>query len=296
MQKTSLPAWAVRAVRPDVPPVIADAIDPCLARVRTDRWPDGETLAHHLEQPRGRSRAPPRVRTCVRTTLPLGTRVTSAATVALSAVGMMTVLAQGELIDAIIVSQVLAIPIVGLSVAYDAVRLGQSGLARLDVVRAGHDHATVARALLEEAHEQALEADTREDAQRRRDASWYGSLGTAKSAAALWLASTELPDPVTIAAALIAVLIPTVTVLKVWHLLRPGPGRWPRLVRGSLGKRIMGLMHRFAGVRATRDANWLTSPPSPESSSVTCSTALLLKILLSAPARRRSPPQSTPCD
>lgn len=246
VQKATLPARSVREVRTDIPPAIAEAIGRCLAKAPADRWPDGEALARHVDQLRGRRAVvPARVRAFVRITLPLGTEVAGATTAGLSALGMMAVLSRGGLIDALF-AQAIALPMVGLALAYAGIRAGQSGTMLLDVVREGHDHETVARALLDEEREQALEHDGRDATQRRRDALWYGSLGVAKSAAVLWVAGSPLPDWLTVPAALFSVVIPTVTVLKVWHLLRPGPGRWPQLLRGRMGAGLMKVMRRFA--------------------------------------------------
>lgn len=253
VQKTTRPARSVRDARANVPPAVADTIDRCLAMAPADRWPDGETLARQVDQLRGRrtNLAPARVRAFVRTAVPLGTEVAAATTAGLSALGMMTILSRGGLIDALF-AQALALPLVGFALAYAGIRVGQAGTMLLDVVRDGHDHATVARALVDEEQEQALERDGRAETLRRRDALWYGSLGSAKTAAALWLAGTSLPEWVTVPCALLAVVIPTVTVLKVWHIVRPGPGRVSRMLRGRVGASVMRLMRRFAAPSPAR--------------------------------------------
>lgn len=253
VQKTTRPAPSVRDSRAEVPPDVADTIDRCLAMAPADRWPDGETLARQIDQLRGRRHtlAPARVRAFVRAAMPLGTEVAAATTAGLSALGMMTILSRGGLIDALF-AQALALPLVAFALAYGGIRVGQAGTLLLDVVRDGHDHATVARALRDEEREQALERDGRAVTQRRRDALWYGSLGSAKTAATLWLAGTSLPQWITIPAALLAVVIPTVTVLKVWHLMRPGPGRVSRALRGRIGAGIMKLMRRLAAPSPAR--------------------------------------------
>lgn len=252
LRKATVRAPFLRDARPDVPLSLADAIDRSLAMEPAARWSDGDSLAHHLEQWRGRrSQVPARVRMFVRTTMPLANEVAAAATASLSALGMMVILSRGGLIDAII-AQALAVPIIAVSLAYAGVRTSQSALALLDVVREGHDHRTVARALLDEEREQQGEIDVRASAARKRDAWWYGSLGAAKSAGALLVAATSLPEWITVPAALGAVIIPTVTVLKVWQCLRPGPGRWPRILRGRFGHGVMRLMQRFAGRRINR--------------------------------------------
>ncbi len=246
LRKATAPAATIRSARPELSPSLAEAIDRSLELRPDDRWTDADALARALDVGGARRTVPPRVRAFVRTTLPLGTEVAAAGAAGLSALGMMAVLSQGGLFDAIY-AQAIAVPIVGLAAAYAAIRVGQSGMALLDVVREGHEHDTVARALLEEEREQALEVDERRMHARRRDAAWYGSIGLAKTAAALWLASLDISSLITVPAALGAVVLPTVTALKVWHTLRPGPGRWPRWLRGRLGRSVMTLMQRFAG-------------------------------------------------
>lgn len=246
VERATRPTPTVLRLRADVPSALASAIDRALALHPADRWPDGESLALALEHAHARPEAPPpRVRSFVRTTMPLGTELAAASTAGISALGMMVALSRGGLFDAIY-AQAIAIPIIGLAASYGVIRVAQSALALLDVVREGHDHAVVARALRDEEHELSLEADGRATTQRRRDAIWYGSLGVAKSTAMLWVASASLPDWVTVPAAIGAVVLPTITVLKVWQLLRPGPGRWPRLMRGRLGRGIMSLMRRLS--------------------------------------------------
>ncbi len=252
LQKATVPARALREIRPELPHAIAEAIDRALAMDPELRWPDGESLALHLERLRGRRAAvPARVRAFVTTTMPLASEVAAAATASLSALGMMAVLSRGGLIDAII-AQALAVPVVALSLAYGGVRAGQSALALLDVVREGHDHDVVARALLDEERDRELDVERRTAAVQRRDAFWYGSLGAAKTAAALLVAGTSLPEWITVPAALGAVIVPTVTVLKVWQILRPGPGRWPRMLRGRFGAGVMRLMQRLSRRAPTR--------------------------------------------
>ena len=261
LQKATQPAPSLRALRPDLPRPVAEAIDRSLAMDPAARWPDGESLALHLERLRGRRAAvPARVRTFVMTTMPLASEIAAAATASLSALGMMAVLSRGGLIDAMY-AQALALPIVALSLAYAGVRAGQSALLLMDVVRDGHDHDTVARALLDEEREQQLDLDARAIEGRRRDAWWYGSLGAVKTAALLLAAGTSLPEWITVPAALGAVIVPTVTVLKVWQTLRPGPRRWPRLLRGRLGAGIMRLMQlltRRSPARSVDDAPTVT--------------------------------------
>ncbi len=246
LRKSTAPAPSIRSARADLPPALSNAIDRSLAQHPAERWPDAESLAHALEVGGARSSVPPRIRAFVRVTMPLGTELAASATASVAALGMMAVLSQGGLIDAII-AQALAVPMIALALAYGAIRAGQSGMALLDVVREGHDHDTVARAVAEEERELALEVDPAREAQRARDAWWYGTLGTAKTGAALFIASTSLPTWITVPCAIGAVIIPTVQVLKVWSIMRPGPGRWPGLVRGRLGRSIMSLMRRFVG-------------------------------------------------
>jgi len=248
--KTSQSAPPITVRRSDIPESLAEVVDRSLAVLPEDRWSDAESLARHLERSVARSTVPPRVRSFVRTTMPLGNEVIAAGTASISAIGMMLILSRGGLLDAIM-AQALAVPMFSLALAYAGVRIGQSGIALLDVVREGYEHDTIAQALVEEEQEQALAIDARSRAQRVRDAWWYGSIGTAKTGAALYVASTSLPSWVTVPCAVAAVVIPTVQVVKVWNILRPGAGSWPRLLRGRVGRGIVRLMQRVVGRRSS---------------------------------------------
>lgn len=66
-QQATRAAPAIQAIRPDVPPKLAQIIDRSLTRMRTDRWPTGDDMARALGEARGRDlRAPPLVRSFVR--------------------------------------------------------------------------------------------------------------------------------------------------------------------------------------------------------------------------------------
>lgn len=249
--RATSPVPALRTQRPDVALPLADTIDRALARVPDDRWPDAESLARDLEHSAPRAVVPPSIRQFVRTTMPLGTEVMASVTAGLSALGMMAFISRGGLIDAMFASA-FALPIVALSACYGLIRVGQSATALLDLVREGYDHPTVARAILDEERELSLEYQARDSRRRNRDAAWYGLIGAGKTAVALLLAGSSLSQWVTVPAAMAAVIVPTLAVLKIWKIVDPGPGRWPGLVRGRLGRALMAAMRRMAGRPSAR--------------------------------------------
>lgn len=253
IEKRTQPAAPLRSSRRDIPEALATAIDRCLAMRPEDRWGDAEAFARELHAIGGRWReSPPVVRAFVRTTMPLGSEVASAATAALAALGVMWVLSDGGLFSAL-AAQALALPVIAISGGYAVIRIAQSATAALDVLLAGHDHQDVVVALEQEERERVLEGDGRTAQQRRRVALWYAGLGTAKTAFAIWLLTIATPAWIQVFAAAGAVLIPMLTVMKTWSVLEPGPGRWPRILRGGLGRRIFSLLRRFVPRKPSRD-------------------------------------------
>jgi hypothetical protein len=243
----------LRSLRSDVPEALAAAIDRCLARQPEDRWGDAEAFARTLSAIGGRWReSHPVVRAFVRTTMPLGSEVASAATAALAALGVMWALSDGGLLSAV-AAQALGLPVIAISGGYALIRVAQSATAALDVLRAGYDHQDVVVALEQEEREQLLERDGRTSQQRRRDALWYAGLGAAKTALAIWLLRLNTFAWIQVIAAAGAVLIPIITVMKTWSVLEPGPGRWSRILRGTFGRRIFSLMQLFLRRKSPRD-------------------------------------------
>lgn len=253
IEKSTRAATPLRSLRSDAPEALASAIDRCLARQPEDRWSDAEAFARVLSAIGGRWReSPPVVRAFVRTTMPLGSEVASATTAALAALGVMWILSDGGLFSAL-AAQALALPVIAISGGYALIRVAQSATAALDVLRAGHDHQDVVVALEQEEREQLLEGDGRTSQQRRRDALWYAGLGTAKTALAIWLLRVNTWAGIQLIAAAGAVLVPMITVMKTWSVLDPGPGRWPRVLRGTFGRGIFSLMRRFLRRKTSGD-------------------------------------------
>jgi hypothetical protein len=150
-------------------------------------------------------------------------------------------------------AQALALPVIAIAGGYAVIRMAQSATAALDVLRAGYDHRDVVVALEQEERERSLEGDGRTRRERWRDALWYAGLGSAKTALAIWLLTTDSAAWIQMLAAAGAVLLPVITVMKTWSILQPGPGRWPRFLRGAFGRRIFGLMQRFVRRKPTHD-------------------------------------------
>ncbi len=253
LDKSTMPPALVRSVRGDIPEALASAIDRCVATRPEDRWSDVESFARELGAIGGRWRdTPPIVRAFVRTAMPLGTEVVSAATASLAALGVMWVLSDGGLFSAL-AAQALALPVIAIAGGYAVIRMAQSATAALDVLRAGYGHRDVIVALEQEERERTLEGDGRTLRERRRDALWYAGLGSAKTALAIWLLTTDTAAWVQMIAAAGAVLLPVITVMKSWSILQPGPGRWPRILRGAFGRRIFSVMQRFVRRKPSRD-------------------------------------------
>ena len=102
------------------------------------------------------------------------------------------------------------------------------------------------RRLLRDAREQAEESEL-DPAGRRtqpRELLIATGLGAVKTAAALWLASSDAPGWLAVIGAVGAVVIPTATVRWLWIDFHRGRSVWNRLIAGRRGK----LIFRAAGI------------------------------------------------
>jgi hypothetical protein len=244
VRKVSDAAPPIGTVRSGLAPRLAAAIDRALATNPAERWPDLERFALELEQSAGPTRSPPVVRAFTRSSATLGRDAMLATTFVASSLGTMQILAaSGGLIE-VIFAQAVMVPIAIVTGSFGLIRAAQVAMAAMDVVRQGYTHADVARAMGQELRERELETDTRPRPARLRDAWYYGTLGTAKTALAVWAASSSLPAWITLPAAAAASLVPALTLLKVLDLVRPGVGRWPRWVQGKVGRAFFGIVGR----------------------------------------------------
>ncbi|MBC7897583.1 MAG: serine/threonine protein kinase [Cytophagaceae bacterium] len=242
--KTSQDAPPLATAVTNVPPRFAAAIDRALARRPEARWPDLEQLAREFDSLQGPPDPPPVVRAFVRTALTLGDDIALSAGVALSSLGVMKILMMGSsFFDGVIARAVLG-PTAGIALTFGAIRAAQAALAAIDVVRQGRTHDDVAHAVSREVREREIEETPAARAARRKEALTFGVLGAVKTGAALGLALTDFAAWIWLPAAVIAAIVPALTGMKVYRLLRPGVGPWPRWLQGRFGKAMFAMIGR----------------------------------------------------
>jgi serine/threonine-protein kinase len=235
-------ATPLRAVLPGAPARLAAAVDRCLAREPADRWATAEALAVEIDRARARGgEVAPALRAFVREVAPLGNDIALGLTGAGMSIALLTLLSrlQGEGLAAGIDRMVIAVEMVAVAAVFAGlalVRFGSAGMAVRDLVEEGYDH-EAARAALARAEAERMDDDTALPMRDRwRRAALYGVTGILKAGAALWVSTLDESGFIALPASVLAVLLATFSIRRVFEVLRRGPSRWSRWLQGGLGR------------------------------------------------------------
>ena len=236
-------APSLSTVAPHASARLVSAVDRCLARVPAERWPSAEELAVELNAIRARSGGlAGSVRAWIREVLPAGNDIGMGLGGVAASLGVWLLLAALDpssglagALDNIFVSFAMAVA-ASLFGGLALVRLGTVAATTRDLVESGYDHDAARLALIEAEAESASERHARPRAERRRQALVAGSIGTAVSGVALWLAMLDRPAWLYLPATVASVLTPMITTRVLWGLLHDGPSLWSRLMRGRFGR------------------------------------------------------------
>ncbi len=237
------PAPPLGEQSPRLPPRFARAIDRCLAKDPAARYASADALAEEIRAAQGgAAQLPAPVRAFVREADGAGNEIATALTAAASSIGVWGV-AFG--FNDFIASYVF-VTAAGCMTALGVVRFGQMMLKARELRREGFGYRSVRPALLRDARQQEEEASPDPAARRveRRELLVGAGLGAAKTAAALWLAASDVPGWLAVTGAVGAVIIPTTTVRWLWMHFRRGRSFWNRMVAGRLGRWVF----RVAGI------------------------------------------------
>jgi hypothetical protein len=260
-QHAADPVPGLLAVAPRIPARLAALVERCLAKDPAERPRDAAELTASLDAVRGASvpPIPAPLRAFLREADAARREMGVMATTMLASGGVAMALrlfASG--INQSILSSVFWLAMV-LAGAAGAVRLGQILEAARTLRRQGYDHPAVAHAAnlarAEQAEELALTGATTPRA--RFEGLGLVAAGVAKSTALIVIVLKGWGPGWFEALAIVgAVVIPTVTLRKLWSMVRPATGRWLTLLAGRAGK----LLVRIAGFGLGRRA--LAAPPA----------------------------------
>jgi len=248
------PVPALLAAAPRVPARLASLIERTMAKDPADRPANAAEVAAGLEAIRGAtaSDVPAPLRAflreadaAVREIGVMATAVTVTGSLALA----LRLFSSG--INQSILSSVFVLAMI-LAGGAGLVRLGQILEAARALLRQGYDHRSVAaaatRAREEQLEEQGLALAV--TGASRREGLGLVVIGTIKSAAMIavtlggwgpgWLEGIALVG---------AIVLPTVTVRKLWQMLRPGRGGWLKALAGNLGRGLMRVASLGLGPR-----------------------------------------------
>ena len=226
-----------------LPPRFARAMDKCLAKDPTARFPSADALAEEIRAAMGSTApVPAPIRAFVRDADGAGNEIATVLTAAASSLAVWGV-AFGF---SDFVASYVFVTAAGCMTALGAVRFGQVMVKARELRRLGFGHRLVGPALLRDAREQEEESELDPAGRRteRRELLIATGLGAVKTAAALWLASSDAPGWLAVIGAVGAVVIPTATVRWLWIHFHRGRSVWNRLIAGRLGK----LIFRAAGI------------------------------------------------
>jgi eukaryotic-like serine/threonine-protein kinase len=251
------PAPPLATVRPGLPARFATAIDRCLAKRPADRWPSAEELATALGIAGGGAHdVPPMVRAFLRESSSAGSDIALGLTAAGTSFVMLALSYYGASGDELsrafsrMGSLVLYLGIGAAMLGLAEIRAMQLvGRARL-LLRRGYSHAAVRAAPIEE-------LDDASDAPPP-----LGALHIAVRAVAT-LASLALAmdgrNVWSLFGVAGAIVIPTLTVRRLWSAGSRTAGWWARRIRGRFGE----LLFRVAGIGLRRDAAPLSAAGEP---------------------------------
>ena len=257
-RQLSEPAPSVITMQPAAPPPLARVLDRALARDPVDRFQSADEMAEALRTSRGAAHevAAP-VRRFVADAEAAGGEIGTALTAGTVAFGMYAgvypFLVDGSGFPfSSLFSAVAYLSVTGVSVGLAGIRFGQLiDRARL-LLRSGYGHEAV-RPAIEVAERERAEDRLADPAHRRsvaRETTVLGTLGTAKTALAVWLSDANVPGLLQFLGFVGTVAIPTVTIRKIWsETRRDRPSVWNRLMAGRLGRTVFRIARIRLGER-----------------------------------------------
>jgi hypothetical protein len=236
------PATPLASVRPGLPVRFTAAVDRCLAKDPAERWPSAEALAAALGAAGGNTRdVPPLVRAFVRESDAAGSEIALGLTAAATSLVMLLLSYVGATGDELgralsrVSSLVLYLGITAAMLGLAEIRAMQLvGRARA-LLRRGYSHAAVRSAPIDDV-EDGLDVTPPLTISRIavRGVATLASLALAMDGSTAW----------SLAGVAGAIVIPTLTVRRLWSAGSRTAGWWARQIRGRFGE----LLFRVAGI------------------------------------------------
>ena len=257
VRQSTEPAPSLGTVMPGAHRRLVRAVDRCLARGAADRWGSAEELAVELNAIRARSgELPAPVRAWLRDIVPAGNDIglgVGGMLASLSAWGLIAVLTQGSSGLAAALDNVFTMIAMSLASSLFAglalIRLGSVVASSRALIEAGYGHEQARLALVQADADQASEKGHAVPAERRQRALLLGFGGAILSGLAIWGATLDAPDWLVLAATVLSVLGPMITVKAVLSEVLEGPSPWSRLMRGRFGRGLFRIARLFTGRR-----------------------------------------------
>ena len=277
------PAAPLASARPGLPVKFAEAIDRCLAKNPADRWASAEVLATTIGNAGGSTLdVPPVVRAFLREADAAGSDIALGVTAATTSLVMLLISYFGATGD----EMGRALSRVASLVLYSGIAAAMLGLAEIRgmqlvararaLLRRGYSHAAVRAAPVEE------DADDL-DATAPLGAVRIGARSVAT--AACLVMAMDGSSAWSLFGVAGAIIIPTLTVRRLWSAGSRTAGWWARCIRGSFGS----VLFRVAGVGLDRAAAPL--PVAGEPTAVALRGAIRELYAALAPEQRAALPQ-----
>jgi serine/threonine-protein kinase len=236
------PAPPLAAVRTGLPPRFVAAVDRCLAKDPAERWPSAEELARALGEAGGSTLdVPPVVRAFVRESDAAGSEIAlglTASATSMVMLGLSYVGATGDELGRALSrmsSLVLYLGIGAAMLGLASIRAVQLVARARTLIRRGYSHAAVRAAPVEPSTDEVdATAPIGMSGLAVRTAVTLASLALAMDGSSAW-------SLVGVAG---AIIVPTLTVRRVWSAGSRTAGWWARQIRGAFGS----LLFRVAGM------------------------------------------------
>jgi serine/threonine-protein kinase len=277
------PATPLALARPGLPARFAEAVDRCLAKNPADRWTSAEALATAIGSAGGSTLdVPPVVRAFVREADAAGSEIALGLTAATTSLVMLLISYFGATGD----EMGRALSRVASLVLYSGIAAAMLGLAELRaaqlvararaLLRRGYSHAAVRAAPVEE-YVDDLDATAPLGGARIavRAVATAACLALAMDGSSAW----------SLFGVAGAIVIPTLTVRRLWSAGSRTAGWWARRIRGSFGSALF----RVAGIGLDRSSTPI--PVAGEPTAVALRGAILELYEALAPEQRAAFPQ-----
>jgi serine/threonine-protein kinase len=242
------PAPPLASVRSGLPARFSAAIDRCLAKDPGERWPSAEELARALGSTGGSALdVPPLVRAFMRDADAAGSEIAlglTASTMSMAMLGLSYAMASGDELGIAfsrVSSLVLYLGIGSAMLGLAGIRALQLGLLARGMVRRGYTHSAVRAAPAEDLDLEHTGAPPLSGVAIAASAiATIASVGVAIDGSSAW-------SMLGVAG---AIVVPTLTVRRMWNAGSRTAGWWARRMRGGLGE----LLFRVASVGVRRRA------------------------------------------